>query len=189
MEKDEQNPEVVAGEETTTEEETVEVETLPETPSSVDPLDTMAQEDLLKEAKKLRAIASRKEKKEEKPVEKQPDSPFMTKKDFELSMEKKAILKAKEEKEIADNFEEISKWYVNRNGRDTEETILKDIKIAHKSWKANKEDEVVDPTKDLTTNVISKPSGSHVKVDKKEEKNFWPVEKDLKDVWYPTSKK
>lgn len=125
------------------EESPVEGEKLPD---STDPLDKIEDIDSLRsEAKKFRAIASRKkEKKEpEKEPQKEEKGDFLKKSDFELVNQKKAVKMATiasdtdseeiktKKADILENFDEIKQYYTPRRGKTTPEDVLEDIEDAY----------------------------------------------------------
>lgn len=147
----------------------------------IDPLDALKDDpdQLLKEAKKYRAISQRKKDtpKEEKP-EKAPESGYLTKADFFKSNEKKAVRLATTispddsdeikaiKKDIADNKDDIFSLYVSRNGKETPEDIVEDIFDAHFLYrKKNPIQESSDGGAELTKSPVVK-GGSAPKVEK-----------------------
>lgn len=169
-----------------------------ESEDSGDPLDKLSHEDLLGEAKKIRAINNRKDKSDKVEIEvekvekpKSTETLYMTKKDFELSNEKKAIRIAKESsEEISENFGEISKFYTIRAGRETPEDIFEDIKDAHTLWKSKQPSEEEETEKNLATSSVAKPSGKAPEKKDKPSLVTFPGEEevDLAEKWYGSKK-
>ncbi len=120
---------------------------LPETPTNGnDPLDALTDlEEIRREAKKYRGIASRKERHPEVPVVKAtPDTPYITRDEFYDTNRRKAIESIEQftdtdplaeiKREINEHWSDIVPYYVSRNGQDTPEKILEDIFDAHLVW-------------------------------------------------------
>lgn len=130
-----------------------------------DPLDKITDPETLRhEAKKFRGIASRKDK---DPEPKQDDIPavdtseFMTKKEFRLANERKAIQAVTStDAEISANWEAIKPFYTPRRGKDTPEDIIEDIKDAVTLYRARTNAPASDPTKDLTTISVTGGTGA-----------------------------
>lgn len=99
-------------------------------------------EGLLALTKKGRAMSTRKDRKKETPAEeptkepKKDDNPYLTKEDFHKSNEKKALRIAKDSdnpelQAIVENWDDSIDFYVPRNGKETAEDILEDMKDAY----------------------------------------------------------
>jgi hypothetical protein len=124
-----------------------------------DPLDAISDVEALRsEAKKYRGIATRKGK-SPVPHQESTETPYLTKKDFYLSNEKKAINEVKaQDKDIEANFDAIKSFYVPRRGKDTPEDIREDLKDAFILWKARQAPTANDPSA-LATMTVTRPSG------------------------------
>lgn len=116
-----------------------------------DPLDEIQDAEALRaEAKKFRAISSRKEHKVVEPVvpakvelKETPTGDFLKKSDFELSNQKKAIrtvtivqetdseAQKKLKTDLLENWEVVRQFYTPRRGKDTPEDVQDDIMDAY----------------------------------------------------------
>lgn len=136
-----------------------------------DPLDDIQDPGARAEAKKYRAIARRAVK---KPVVAAPadapapavdtpkpaESEFLTKADFYKSNERKARLLAEADPEVKANFDKILPYYTPRNGKETPEDILEDLKDAITVFKSrNPIVETDDSKRDLTVTAVVKTGG------------------------------
>jgi len=193
---DAQQEETKEGEEEVTTEDTL-PEVTEEDTSSDDPLDSIEDLEVLRQKAKEYKTSYHKVKEQRdalktaKPEikEKPSETPYMTKKDFEVANEKKAIKLAWADEEIKANWDNIKNLYVNRSGRDTEADILEDIKDAYTLWKAKQPLEKETPEKDLTETTVKKPSGQTSKeTSQKGFKVLSPDGSDLAEVWYGKSK-
>lgn len=154
--------------------EVIETESNP----SGDMLDTLSHEELLTEAKKLRAINKRNAKKPdvvEKPKPVTEKSSFVTVEDFRRANRERARIMATtvlptdsdevkaEKAEIASNWKDIA-GYVRPLNEDTPEEVAKAI---HQGWSFWKHDPYrvtppEDPSKELKTNTFLKSGGKPV---------------------------
>lgn len=169
-----------------------------------DPLDDIEDIDKLRaEAKGYRSIANRLSKKGEQPSEPAAPTPapttdFVTKKDLEDRAEKSAIklmtgssdddndaVKTMKQA-IADNWNDISTYYVNRNGREEPEQIAKDIRSAYILW-ADEHGQEADISQLTNVAVLKGSTPKKTAPVVEEDPRFKP--KPSPSEWYKTKKK
>lgn len=117
-----------------------------------DLLESISDPDELREIAKKRGHAYGRVKGELDELKKAPKpepQSFVTKEDFYKSNEKKAkellaVSESPEDKEIAENFDDIFTFYKDRSGRETEGAIIKDLRTARAAWRYE------NPPKDTT---------------------------------------
>lgn len=119
---------------------------------------------------------------------KQPDkSDFLSKTDFFKAIEKQAIEKACEDSEINENWIDIIKYYTPRSGRDTVDSVIKDLQDAKHLWsKYNTTDKDPEDKKtkaDLVTET-GKPEGSTTGDGKKDTKKHIIPRQQPVSEWY-----
>lgn len=140
---------------------------VPEADGTNDPLDSITDvEEIRREAKKYRGIASRKERKDVPDVK--SDTPYVTRDEFYATNRKQAIESiemitdtdplADTKREISDNWDDIVKYYVSRNGQETAASILEDIYDAHLVWK-RRQVPGDDSARSLQTMTVANPTG------------------------------
>lgn len=154
--------------------------------SAGDPLDQIDDLEALRhEAKKYRGIATRKKEPSSTPQQ-STDSPYMTKRDFQLANEKKATLSLRSENpEIDQNYDAIMSLYHSRRGKDTAEDIAEDIKDAYILWKARNPQNSGDSSNALSTITVTMPSGKAPKpqtTNTETDPRFKPASRP--DTWY-----
>jgi hypothetical protein len=181
-------PEVVE----TIEEEEEQVE---EVIDKKDPLDVIADpEELRREAKKYRGIASRKGGTElvQKPIS---DSPYITREEVYENNRKAALDElsnipdndplAEIKREIDDNWSEVISYYSPRNGQKTTEDILEDIYDAHLVWKRRTGGRSSDDSaRNLQKTVVTQPTGSSTDNKKEPEKSTFFKKGTPPSEWY-----
>lgn len=153
----------------------------PQTEDKKDPLDVIADpEELRREAKKYRGIASRKQPEAiEKPVN---DSPYITREEIYENNRKQALDElsnisendplADIKREIDENWADIISYYTPRNGQKTADDILEDIYDAHLVWKRRVGNTSTDDSaRNLQATVVTQPVGG-VKSDTKKTNSF-----------------
>jgi len=138
-------------------EEIEEVES--EETEDTDPLDALPPEQVLAEAKKFRAIATRKKPKEE--VKREVPEDVVRRSDFERANEAKAKRRLAERsdpaaKEILENWDNLAPIYgkVASRGKNSDEDIIEDLFDAHAVWKLRQPAPKVD-TKEAEAEVAS----------------------------------
>lgn len=158
-------------------------EVITESEDRQDPLDTLTDvEEIRREAKKYRGIAARKEKKEV-PAQ-TADTPYLTRDEFYATNRKQAITLisqisdndplAETKRDLNDNWDDIVKYYVVRNGQETPENILEDIYDAHLVWKRRQPGGADDSARILQGTVVTTPTGgrTETKTDTKSDSRF-----------------
>ena len=132
-----------------------------------------------------------KKEKEEEDDDDELKEEFVTKKDFQKTIEKSAIKEASKDQEVDDNWDSIMEFYVPRHGKDTIESIISDIEIAHKTWKAqqpvpSKEPEKKEDEDKKSTSDLAKDAGLGKGKDKQPKpvkKSILPKKEKMQD-WY-----
>lgn len=164
--------EIIQPKEEEEEEEVIEI-----TEDKEDPLDNLSEDELRAEAKKLRAIASRRERKEKSIVDTtKPNTPFITRDEFYATNRTKAIEilttvnesdpLADIKKDLNENWSDIMTYYVARNGQETTEKILEDVYDAHLVWKRRQPASSDDSARLLQATVVAQPTGGRTVVKK-----------------------
>lgn len=146
-------------------------------PQDSDPLDSIQDVETLRaEAKKLRAIAAREKKKEGEvppatPAAAASRGDFITRSDFELANQKKAVrlitslsatdsAESKERKaDILANLESVKQFYSPHRGKDTPEDIAEDLDDAYTLFRKRSPATKPDGTKELKENKIIQGTG------------------------------
>lgn len=155
-----------------------------------DPLDEIDDiETLRAEAKKFRGISNRTSRKSDEKQGETPKEPteatsnFVTKKDLEDRAEKSAIKLmttatdtdnqsvAAMKEAIAENWDEIQTYYVNRSGREEPEQIAKDIRSAFILW-ADEKGHEADLTQLTSVAVLKGSNGKKPAPQKQEDPRF-----------------
>ena len=155
---------------------------------SGDPLDDITDAEARAEAKRARAEQRRRDKeaKEKGDVPEPKSSEFLTRKDYEKSNERKAVLVATQDEEVKANWADIIQYYTPRRGKATPEDIIEDIKDAVTLYKArNQTEEKDNPAAPLLTTTAPKGTGGGVAPNKAtvNPPNFkLPTQP---DTWYP----
>lgn len=161
-----------------------------------DPLDTLSEDELRAEAKKLRAINSRFDRKQKVEVkETKPATPYITRDEFYATNRTKAIETltnvsendplADVKKDLNENWNDVMTFYVARNGQDTTEKIIEDVFDAYTVWKRRQNPVADDSARFLQATTVINPTGGKPEVKKETESqgiNFntgTPVDK-----WY-----
>lgn len=149
------------------------------TPQNSDPLDSIQDVETLRaESKKFRAIAARFEKsKSETPPAKPmtvtpPKGEFITRSDFELANQKKAVRiatavlqtdseESKQRKaDMLANLESVQQFYTPRKGKDTPEDIADDLDDAYTIFRKNSPVKKADGTKELVESRVVQGTGA-----------------------------
>lgn len=149
------------------------------------PLDeSLSGEDLLKEAKKYRAIHNRKERKDT--TEPTSTDDVLRRSDFEKSREKEAKETLSDANDpvlsdIRENWTSIAEFYVPRNGRDTVQGILKDMRIARAAYREANPVQSDDPAR--TAAHTAGTSGRSPKAVEPQKKRLMPRRTSI-DSWY-----
>lgn len=159
----------------TTPEEVVEETTEPEEDTTKnDPLDTLDDpEELRKEAKKYRGIASRKTK-PAAPAPEKSASEYVTREELYADNRKEAArlltevsgeddVQAEVKREFDENWDDIMTYYVSRRGQAKAEDIARDAMAAYAAWKADNGQTVDDSARQLQTTIVGKGTGGSQK--------------------------
>lgn len=143
-----------------------------------DPLDTLSEDELRAEAKKLRAINSRFDRKN-KVVETKPVTPYITRDEFYATNRTKAIETltnvsendplADVKKDLNENWNDVMTFYVARNGQDTTEKIIEDVFDAYTVWKRRQNPVADDSARLLQATTVLNPTGGKPEVKKESE--------------------
>lgn len=148
-----------------------------------DPLDNLSEDELRAEAKKLRAINSRFDRKELKNnnVEPKKATPFITRDEFYATNRSKAIETltnfsdndplVEVKKELNDNWSEVMAYYVSRNGQDSTESIVEDVFDAYTVWKRRQSPVADDSARILQATTVTNPTGGREVIKKEDEKS------------------
>ena len=160
-------------------EEVIEVEEIEE---KEDHLDTLSEDELRAEAKKLRAINSRFDRKQKVEVkETKPTTPYITREEFYATNRTKAIETltnisendplADVKKDLNDNWSDVMAFYVPRNGQDTTEKIVEDVFDAYTVWKRRQNPTADDSARILQATTVVNPTGGKPEIKKEEKKS------------------
>lgn len=98
------------------------------------------------------------------------DEKFVKKADFERVIQKSAIAEASKDPEVNEYWDEIMEYYVPRNGKDTVEDILRDVKRAHNAWRQDNPNKVKQEKKDDTDKKVKSTLSTDNAVNKGKEK-------------------
>lgn len=147
-----------------------------------DPLDNLSEDELRAEAKKLRAINSRFDRKELKThkVEPKNATPYITRDEFYATNRTKAIETltnfsdndplADVKKDLNDNWSDVMSFYVARNGQDKTESIVEDVFDAYTVWKRRQNPVADDSARILQATTVTNPTGGREVTKKETEK-------------------
>ena len=130
--------------------------------------------------------------KKEQPKEAPAKSDFLSKSEFYKSIEKEAIEKACEDAEIGDNWKDIIKYYTPRNGRDTVDSVMKDIGDAKSLWSKYKTTAVDNEDKKSKSTLAAetgKPEGATTGNGEKKTRTHIIPRRQPVSEWYPKVEK
>lgn len=85
---------------------------------------------------------------DEDDFEKDLKSKFVSKADFQKSIENAAIKEASKDSEFDEHWDDIMSYYIPRQGKDSVENILVDLERAKKAWRIDNPKEVKEEKKD-----------------------------------------
>lgn len=146
-------------------------------------------------AKKVDEDKSSKPNEDEDDFEKELNSKFVSKADFQKSIETAAIKEASKDSEIDENWDEIMSYYVPRQGKDSVENILADLERAKKAWRIDHPKEVKEEKKEDTDKKVKAQLSEEDEIKKGKEKKpadkkksiLLNKEEKMKD-WYGSDK-